>query len=113
MVLPDDDLRVLRRCRPASCGFKLLGPELAWLKPALAGSGPEADARLRQAFREVVLARLRAYQNGGHSALGQCDDDSTSRPLDGDFAATGVCFRRRRRHRHGWSSVGDFAWWLR
>jgi hypothetical protein len=87
MVLPDDDLRVLRRCRPGSCGFKLAAAELTWLRPALAASGPEADVRLRDAFREITLARLRAYITGGHAALGKYDDDSSSRTPEGDFAA--------------------------
>src|SRR5262245_13061802 len=88
MVVPADDLRAIRYCEPSSCDLKLTSAEMAALKPAaLGGTSADVLARLQEQVRVVVLDRIRRYQAGGHTSIGQYDDGSTTRPLQADFAA--------------------------
>lgn len=87
MTLPAGDLRDIRDCEPGDCGLKLTAGEIAALKPDLAGSGPEADARLQQSFRRLMLKRIQAYIDGGHPAIGGHADGQSPRPLHTEFSA--------------------------
>jgi hypothetical protein len=87
LQLPLDDLRDLRRCRPGSCGVKVTAAELAELRPAFSPTGPAGDARLQEAFRAVLLTRLKRYIARGDEALGTYDDGSSPRSLRDAFAA--------------------------
>jgi hypothetical protein len=88
MMVPVDDLRAIRYCAPADCDLKLTAAEMTALKQsAPGGAGPVVEARLQEKVRELLLDRIRRYLAGGHTAIGQYDDGSTTRPLQADFAA--------------------------
>jgi hypothetical protein len=86
LSLTDDELDKIRTCRPRDCGVKLTASEMTALQRELAVGGGAWKARLQAAFRGVVLARVRAYLAGGHTALPMYDDGRTKRPLEASFA---------------------------
>lgn len=59
------DLDELRSCRPGDCGLKLSEPEIRSLSEVASGRRPGWEDAVQQAFRQVVLARARAYLRGG------------------------------------------------
>ncbi len=67
LALDDDDLESIRDCVPGDCGVKLSDDEMRELQTAAQGAGWKD--RLQQAFRAVMLARVRAYLEGGLGAL--------------------------------------------
>jgi hypothetical protein len=64
LVLDDDDLSAIRRCRPGDCGLKLSADEMAVLRAASDGAGVEWKAAVQEAFRRVVLRRVDDYLAG-------------------------------------------------
>jgi hypothetical protein len=83
--LPPDDLDDLRDCEPGDCGVKITAAELARLKPFIGPRQPAADDRLRQAFRDLMLDRIRTYVARGAPALGSYDDGSSPATLQAAF----------------------------
>ena len=69
LVLDDEELSAIRDCRPGSCGLKLSAAEMTRLQRAAAGAGTEWRPRLQQAFRAMVLERVKAYVADGQAAL--------------------------------------------
>ena len=65
LTLDQGDIDRLRQCRPGSCALNLAGEEIAGLQAAIATS----EAAVHEAFRRVLLDRLRRYQAGGLAAL--------------------------------------------
>lgn len=63
-----DDLRDLRRCRPASCAFQLSDAEIESMQQAVFNrSAPWRLAALHGAFRALVLRRAEEYLAHGRS----------------------------------------------
>jgi hypothetical protein len=80
--LDGGDLDRLRRlCRPGDCRLNLAAHEIAAVQRALASDGPGAGASpaAQQAFRDVMLDRVRLYLKGGLEALPDYHD--RSRPV--------------------------------
>lgn len=73
LVLDDGDLDDLRRCRPGDCALKLGGAEMERIQQAMRGHADWRDAG-RQAFRDVVLARVERYLAEGDEALPLYED---------------------------------------
>lgn len=86
-TLPDDDLDDLRGCDPGDCGVKVTAAELARLKPLLGPRDPGRDARVRQAFRDIMLDRIRTYLAQGAAPLGTYADGSSPVSLQAAFDA--------------------------
>ena len=80
ITLDDGDLDRLRRlCRPGDCRLNLADHEMTAVQRPLASDGPGASAATQQAFRQVVLERIRRYLKGGLAALPEYHD--RSRPV--------------------------------
>jgi hypothetical protein len=67
LTLDDDDRAEARKCRPGDCGLKLSAEEMAALQRA--GGAPDWQLAVDQAFRAVILERVKAYLADGHGAV--------------------------------------------
>ena len=65
LTLDQGDIDRLRQCRPGSCAINLAADEMSALQVAM--RTPQAG--VHEAFRRVLLDRLRRYQAGGLAAL--------------------------------------------
>ena len=74
LVLDDGDLEEIRDCRPRDCGLKLSAKEMAGLQRIAADAGTNWRPRLQEAFRAVVLGRVKVFMAEGQSALGPYAD---------------------------------------
>ena len=74
LTLDEGDLQSIRDCKPGDCGLKLTAREIATLQALIAGKPGDWQARLQDGFREVVIARAKAYLAGGQRALEPCVD---------------------------------------
>ncbi len=86
LELDEDDLSAIRRCRPSDCGVKLTAAEIARFQQVIARAGDGWRPLVQEAFRRMVLDRLRAYVEGGQAAIERYADGRTPRPLDAVFA---------------------------
>jgi hypothetical protein len=68
LVLDDEDLSDLRKCRPGDCGVKLSAQEMHDVRAAASAAGAAWKAALQVAFRKIVVARARAYLARGLAA---------------------------------------------
>jgi hypothetical protein len=69
LALDDEELSEILVCRPGSCGLKLSAVEMTRLQRTAADAGSGWRPKLQQAFRAVVLERVKAYLADGHAAL--------------------------------------------
>lgn len=69
LTLPEKDLENLRGCRPGDCRLKLTADEIAHLRKAVQRGDADWKQAAQSAFREIVLERLRTYQQRGLSGL--------------------------------------------
>lgn len=83
LSLEDSEVEDLRRCRPSSCGLKLGAAEMRTLQDVMRKAGPQWKAAAQDAFRALVLDRVRRYLREGHAGLEPyADDDPPVRPGD-------------------------------
>ncbi len=87
LVLDDDDLTDLRRCRPGKCGVKLSDAEIARMRETIAEAGVEWKTAAQQTFRSIVLARAERYLAEGHTPAVSYHDTKKPVLLDSEFAA--------------------------
>jgi hypothetical protein len=66
LELDDEDLEAIRRCRPGSCGVKLSDVEIWWLTNLAAARGSDWKPAIQDAFRHLVLARVKSYLATGY-----------------------------------------------
>lgn len=69
LVLDHEELSEILECRPGSCGLKLSAVEMDRLQRVAAGAGTDWRPRLQQAFRAMVLERVKLYLAEGQAAL--------------------------------------------
>jgi hypothetical protein len=69
LALDGGDLQELRRCRPGECSARLSETEVDRVARAVAAAGPDWEAAVQGAFREIVLHRVQAYLSDGYAAL--------------------------------------------
>jgi hypothetical protein len=74
LALDDEDLLETRTCRPGGCGLKLSAVEMVELQRVAKDSGSDWKPVVQQAFRQVVLQRVKAYLAGGHATLAPYED---------------------------------------
>jgi hypothetical protein len=87
LLLDDEDLNDLRRCRPGKCGIKLSDAEILRAREAIAAAEGDWKPAAQQAFRAMVLARATRYVAEGHTAYASYHDARKPVMLDGEFAA--------------------------
>ena len=75
--LDDQDLTDLRRCRPGACGLKLSAQEMHDIRAAASAAGNAWKPAAQTAFRRIVVARARAYLDGGLAAAAPYADRKT------------------------------------
>jgi hypothetical protein len=80
LTLEEQDVEDLVSCRAGDCGLKLGDSEIRRMHAALAGAGSNRRTVALNAFREILLERVRTYLSGGLHALPPYHDKS--RPLD-------------------------------
>ena len=68
LSLDDDELMQLQSCRRQSCDLKLSAREMMQLQNAATAAPGDGKNATQQAFREVLLARLRLYLTAGEIA---------------------------------------------
>jgi hypothetical protein len=77
LALDDEDLNDARKCRPGDCGLKLSVQEMRDVRSAASAAGTEWKAAVQAAFRRIVVARARAYREGGLAAAAPYADRTT------------------------------------
>jgi hypothetical protein len=80
LVLSERDVRALADCEIGRCSFKLAAIEIEALK--LYRYGDLNGERITNAFRRILLDRVRAYMSAGLAALPPVANRSTSWRLD-------------------------------
>jgi hypothetical protein len=85
LVLDDEDLMDLRRCRPGDCGLKLEDTEIKHMRQAISTAGPGWKAAALHAFRQTILARVERYLAEGHTAETSYHDQQTRVLLAREF----------------------------
>jgi hypothetical protein len=86
LIVDDEDLDEIRRCAPGRCGVKLPAADIAALTAIARDGGPAWKPRLQQAFRELLLRRVRAFTAGGLGALDDNADKKRRSSPAGAFA---------------------------
>jgi hypothetical protein len=78
LVLDDDELQAVSRCRPGNCALKLAAGDIGRLQRAMAVRPPNSQ----EVFRRILLERVQSYLDGGHSALpDSVDRDRPTTPV--------------------------------
>jgi hypothetical protein len=87
LVLDEEDLTDLRRCRPGRCGVKLSDAEIAHVRQAIVAARADWKNAAQHTFRAIVLARAQRYLAAGHGASASYHDSRKPVLLDAEFAA--------------------------
>ena len=74
LALDDEELSAARQCRPGDCALKLSEAEMRELRRAADEARAGWKPALQQAFRQMILRRVRTYLAQGQSALGPYED---------------------------------------
>lgn len=69
LALPPRELQAVLACRRSSCTMKLTLDEMERLARESSRPGADREARVQQAFREIVLARATSYLRNGAADL--------------------------------------------
>ena len=69
LTLDNPDLSASRTCRPGDCALKLSAPEITLLRDTVSTAGEDWRPAVQDAFRHVVLHRVRRYVEEGQSAF--------------------------------------------
>ena len=86
LELDDRDLDSLRDCEVADCDLKLSAAEMLDIRTQIAAAGGAWKPEAQRAFRQVVLARARAYLNRGLAEM-TYDDENAPVSLASEFFA--------------------------
>ena len=65
LELDSGDVAAIRSCRPGSCALKLSAAEMTQLKRSVEHAKGDQESSVQQAFRAVVLNRVRQYLANG------------------------------------------------
>jgi hypothetical protein len=87
LVVDDQDLEDIRRCRPGDCGVKLSAREIETLQQAIAAAGAEWKPAAQAAFRRVVLVRAQHFLAHGYCENEVYDDHETPVQPEAEFIA--------------------------
>jgi hypothetical protein len=95
LALDDEDLNEARNCQPGDCGLKLSVQEMHALRAAASAAGTEWKAAVQGAFRKLVVARARAYREGGLPVAAPYADHTTptSPAVEYDSVAAQIRFQ--------------------
>lgn len=87
LALEEAELEAIRECRPGACDVKLTAGEIERLHAASAGAQADWKPRLQDAFRRLVLERVRTYIAHGHAALAPYADHDEAASLQAVFSS--------------------------
>jgi hypothetical protein len=65
LVLNDDELDALKKCKVGNCGLKLAASEIADVQQAVRAAGDDWRAAAQRTFRRILIARVRLHRTGG------------------------------------------------
>ena len=85
LTLDRDEIDTIRRCRLNRCDFKLSAANIDRFRKEINWSAPDYPERASALMREVMLEFVRAYLNGGNSALGDYNDKPYKLNLADEF----------------------------
>jgi hypothetical protein len=74
LIIEDDDVDALRRCRPGSCDIQLSLDDIQRFNTEVNWRGPAASAQARDLYKAVLMARVNAYRSGGAPKLAAYHD---------------------------------------
>ena len=86
LELDTDDLVEIQRCRPGDCDLKLSAEEMTTLQREISGSAPAWRPKVQQAFRRVMVDRIRAFEARGIDGLPPYADKNPPRLMKDAFA---------------------------
>ena len=85
LTLDRDEIDTIRRCRLNRCDFKLSAGNIDRFQKEMDWSAADYTERASALMRGVVLEFVRAYMNGGNSALGDYNDKPYKLDLADEF----------------------------
>ena len=74
LTFEPEDLQALKKCREGACDVQLPTTSIQAFRDSMDFSRPDAAEQANALARPMVLQLLRAYQQGGHRALGEYRD---------------------------------------
>jgi len=74
LTFEPEDLQALKKCREGACDVQLPTTSIQAFRDGVDFSRPDAAEQANALARPMVLQLLRAYQQGGHHALGEYRD---------------------------------------
>jgi hypothetical protein len=87
LLVEDDDVDALRRCRAGSCDIQLSLDDIQRFNTEVNWRGPGASAQAKELYKAVLLARLTAYRSGGAPKLAPYNDQKAPVPLAAETRA--------------------------
>jgi len=87
LKLPAEDIEDLRSCRVSSCELKLAASAIERIRREVDWSKPDADKRVNAIAREMALAHVTSYLQGGNEQLAVYRDLDRPTFVAGELAA--------------------------
>lgn len=84
LVIPDEDIDALKKCKPGACDVKLTDTALERVA-AMDWSVKDARDRATDAFKDMMVAMAASYRTGGIEALGTMVDKKQPKSRAGEF----------------------------
>ena len=81
-----EDLVEIQRCRPGDCDLKLSAEEMSTLQREITGSAQAWRPKVQQAFRRMMVERIRAFEARGIDGLPPYADKTPPRLTKDAFA---------------------------
>lgn len=85
VVIPEDDVKDLEKCKPGNCALKLVGEGLEELQSRINWKSPDHGEQVNRFARERLLLVTTNYVKQGTKAFKLLEDKKTSVSLDEQF----------------------------
>ena len=85
VMLPKDDIKDLKKCKPGKCALKLAGPGLEELQASINWKAPDHPDQVNRFARERLLLVMGNYVKQGATAFKLLEDKKTSVSIDQQF----------------------------
>ena len=85
VVIPEDDVKDLKKCKPGNCALKLMGEGLAELQSTINWKAPDHGEQVNRLARERLLLATEGYVKQGTAAFKPLEDKKTSVSIDEQF----------------------------
>ena len=88
LTLDADDVKALKNCREGSCDVQLPTASIQAVRDTVNFSRPDAAEQVNALARQMIVALLRTYRQGGLRALGEYRDKEHPARVSDEFETT-------------------------